>query len=59
MTDPYKQVFEDIVKALTNDSNMIVWLAKRLLSVKEFEEFINEFECKNNDDKKNNVRINT
>lgn len=50
MEDPYKRVWEDIAKALTKESNMILWLAKRTLTVKEFGEFIDEFSEKKDDD---------
>ncbi len=43
MKDPYQKVFEDISKALAKHSEMIVWIAKRTLSAKEFSEFIDEF----------------
>lgn len=43
MTDPYKKTFEDIAKALIKQSEMIVWVAKRVLSAKDFWEFIAKF----------------
>ena len=46
MDDPYKEVFEAISKTLQKLSNMIVWIAKRTLSVKEYEEFADEFSNK-------------
>ena len=50
MEDPYKKIWEDIAKAFTKESNMIVWLAKRTLTAKEFAEFVDEFSEKKNDD---------
>lgn len=48
--DPYKKTFKDIenafaetVKAIGKHTKMIVWIAKRVLSAKEFSEFIDEF----------------
>lgn len=50
MKDPYEKVWENIGKSLTKLSNMINWLAKQTLSVKEYMEFVDEFtENKNND----------
>ena len=50
MNDPYRKVHEDIAMALTKLSNMIVWLAKRTLSVKDYMDFADEFtEEKKND----------
>ena len=46
MNDPYKRFHEDIVKAISKQTKMIVWLAKRTLSVKEYMDFVNEFEEK-------------
>ena len=46
MYDPYKRLHEDIVKAISKQTNMIVWLAKRTLSVKDYMDFIEEFEEK-------------
>lgn len=43
MHDPYKNLFESISKALTKLSNMICWVAKRTLTSKEFDEFVEEF----------------
>ena len=50
MKDPYEKVWENISKSLTKLGNMIVWLAKRTLSVKEYMEFADEFTEKKNDD---------
>ena len=51
MNDPYRKLFESINKALTKLSNMIVWLAKRTLSVKDFMDFVDEFEEKQSNNK--------
>lgn len=46
MNDPYKRFHEDIVKAISKQTNMIVSLAKRTLSVKDYMDFLEEFEEK-------------
>ena len=43
MHDPYEKVWQDIGKALKTLSNMIAWLAKRTLSVKDYMDFADEF----------------
>lgn len=43
MTDPYKKAWESIGEALSTQSNMIVWIAERTLSAKDFKEFVDEF----------------
>lgn len=43
MKDPYDKMWKEIQKALNQLSNMILWLAKRLLSVNAYMEFVNEF----------------
>lgn len=43
MNDPYEKAWESIGKALSTQSKMILWIAERTLSVKEFQEFIDEF----------------
>ena len=50
MNDPYQKLYEDIAKALNKHSEMIVWIAKRVLSAKEFSEFIDEFAEEHNKD---------
>jgi hypothetical protein len=42
MTHPY-EVWESIGKALSLQSKMILWIAERTLSAKEFQEFADEF----------------
>lgn len=41
--DPYQKAFDDIAKAFTKLRDMILWIAKRTLSAKDFEDFVNEF----------------
>lgn len=43
MTDPYQKFYESITKALNKQTEMIVWIAKRVLTAKEFAEFVDEF----------------
>ena len=43
MNDPYKEVFESISNTIKEHADMIVWLAERTLSVKEFKELIDKF----------------
>ena len=43
MNDPYQMVFESFAKALTKCNEMIVWIAKRTLTAKDFTEFVEEF----------------
>lgn len=49
MSDPYKKAWESIVKTLSTESKMILWIAERTLSAKDFQEFINEFTKKPED----------
>ena len=49
MTDPYKKAWESIGKALSAQSKMILWIAERTLSAKEFNEFVDEFAKKPED----------
>ncbi len=51
MNDPYEKTWETIGKALSTQSKMILWIAERTLSVKDFKEFIDEFVKKQNDNK--------
>ena len=52
MEDPYAEVWEEITKAFNKHSKMIVELAARTLSVKDYKEFVDEFSKKadNKDD---------
>lgn len=43
MKDPYYKTWKEIQRALNQLSSMILWLAKRLLSVDAYMEFVNEF----------------
>lgn len=49
MTDPYKKTWESIGKALSEQSKMILWIAERTLSAKEFKELVDEFAKKPED----------
>lgn len=49
MTDPYKKAWESIGKTLSMQSKMIIWVAERSLSAKEFQEFAEEFAKKPED----------
>lgn len=49
MSDPYKKAWESIGKALSTQSKMILWIAERTLSAKDFQEFIDEFTKKPED----------
>lgn len=52
MTDPYKKTWESIGEALSAQSKMILWIAERALSAKDFKEFVDEFaKPKDNHDK--------
>ena len=50
MNDPYQKLYENITKAFNKHSEMIVWIAKRVLSANEFSEFIHEFAEEHNKD---------
>ena len=43
MNDPYEKAWESIGKALSTQSKMVLWIAERTLSAKDFKEFVNEF----------------
>ena len=43
MDDPYEKAWEIIGKALSTQSKMILWIAERTLSAKDFKEFVDEF----------------
>ena len=49
MTDPYKEVWESIIKAFNSQAKMILWIAERVLSAKDFKEFVDEFAKKHKD----------
>ena len=49
MNDPYKKIWESIGKAISTQSKMVLWIAERTLSAKDFNEFVNEFAKKPED----------
>lgn len=49
MNDPYEKSWETISKALSTQSKMILWIAERTLSVKDYKDFIDEFAKKPED----------
>lgn len=51
MNDPYKKVFDDIVKAFNKHFKMIDYLAQHTLTAKEYIEFANEFSTKTDTNK--------
>ena len=50
MTDPYEKAWESIGKALSTQSKMVLWIAERTLSAKDFKEFLDEFAKKPEND---------
>lgn len=54
MNDPYEKAWEAIEKALSAQSKMILYIAERTLSAKDFKEFVDEFakKPKDNDDER-------
>ena len=49
MNDPYEKAWESIGKALSEQSKMVLWIAERTLSAKDFKEFVDEFAKKPKD----------
>jgi hypothetical protein len=49
MKDPYEKAWEIIGKALSTQSKMVLWIAERTLSAKDFKEFLDEFAKKPKD----------
>lgn len=49
MKDPYEKAWESIGKALSTQSKMVLWIAERTLSAKDFKELIDEFAKKPED----------
>ena len=49
MKDPYEKAWEAIEKALSTQSKMVLWIAERTLSAKDFKEFVDEFAKKPKD----------
>ena len=43
MNDPYEKAWESICKALSAQSKMVLWIAERTLSAKDFKAFVDEF----------------
>lgn len=41
--DPYERAFKDIEKILNKIFKMVVWLAERTLTTKDYKEFADEF----------------
>ena len=49
MKDPYEKAWESICNALSTQSKMVLWIAERTLSAKDFKEFVDEFAQKPKD----------
>ena len=49
MNDPYEKTWESIGKLLSTQSKMILFVAERTLSAKDFKEFVDEFAKKPED----------
>ncbi len=49
MTDPYEKVWKSISETLSTQSKMVLWIAERTLSAKDFKEFVDEFAKKPED----------
>ena len=49
MSDSYEKAGEAIGKALWTQSKMVLWIAERTLSAKDFKEFVDEFDEKPKD----------
>lgn len=43
MKDPYEKAFKTIGEAFSTQSKIILWIAERTLSAKDFKEFVDEF----------------
>lgn len=41
--DPYERTFKDIVEYINQVVDMVLWIAKRTLTVKDYTEFYEEF----------------
>lgn len=50
MSDPYEKAWESIGKALYTQSKMVLWIAERTLSAKDFKEFVDKFAKRSEDD---------
>ena len=51
MKDPYEEVWKSIIESFNAQSKMILWIAERTLSAKDFKEFVDEFAKKPKDNK--------
>lgn len=49
MNDPYEKTWKSIGEALSAQSKMVLWIAERTLSAKDFKEFVDEFAKKPKD----------
>ena len=49
MKNPYEKAWESIGEALSTQSKMVLWIAERTLSAKDFKEFADEFAKKPED----------
>ena len=49
MNEPYEKAWESIGTALSTQLKMILWIAERTLSAKNFKEFVDEFAKKPED----------
>ena len=49
MNDPYEKAWEAIWEALSTQSKMILWIAERTLSAKDFKEFVDKFTKRSKD----------
>ena len=59
MKDPYKEVFEEIGNAFQKINKMIFELASRSLSVKEYKEFVETVNKKENKEAKDETESGT
>ena len=53
MKDPYEKTWKFIGKTLSTQSKMILWIAERTLSAKDFKEFVDEFTKKPSSGRRN------
>lgn len=49
MKDPYQEVWDSIGEALNKHSKLILWIAERTLSAKDYKDFVDEFAKKPKD----------
>lgn len=55
MNDPYEKAWESIGKALSTQSKMVLWIAERTLSAKDYKEFVDEFAKKEDNHDKSTI----